>query len=58
MELDLSIYGFDNIGLNLWRHNLNFSDNIDYIIRDSRDDYYFDLLRTNVLFKKKKKWKK
>jgi curli biogenesis system outer membrane secretion channel CsgG len=32
----------DNIGLKIYgEHNLNFSDNIDYIIRGSRDDYYF-----------------
>ena len=32
----------DNIGLKIYgEHNLNFSDNIDYIIRGSRDDYYY-----------------
>lgn len=32
----------DNIGIKLYgEHNLNFSDNIDYIERGVRDDYYF-----------------
>jgi curli production assembly/transport component CsgG len=38
--------------------NLNFSDNIDYIIRDSRDDYYFRFgLGVTYYLKKKKNGK-
>jgi curli production assembly/transport component CsgG len=50
----------DNIGLKIYgEHNLNFSDNIDYIIRGSRDDYYyrFGFGATYYFSKKKRKIK-
>ncbi|OAB25643.1 curli production assembly/transport component CsgG [Flavobacterium fryxellicola] len=40
--IGLEYMASDNIGIKLYgEHNLNFSDNIDYIKRGVRDDYYY-----------------